>query len=56
MKKLKIVFNDNSQIVYTIKDRVDHMQYFNRHSKHRMKSAVLQQYPLKNNEPINLLK
>lgn len=55
MKKLKIVFNDNSQIIYTLKNRVDHMQYFNRHSKHQMKNAVLQKYPLKDNQPVLLI-
>lgn len=57
MKKIFIVFNDKSKITYTIKrDSVDHMKYFNRHSKSSMKSAILQIYPKKNNQPIDLLK
>lgn len=55
MKKLKIVFDDNSKIVYTMKDSVPYLPYFERHLKQSMKSAVLTQYPLKNNKPINLL-
>jgi len=56
MKKLKIVFKDNSQVIYTMNNEVDWVPYFHRHSRSNMKSAVLQQYPKKNFEPIDLLK
>lgn len=57
MKKLFIVFNDKSKVTYTIRrNYVDPMKYFNRYSKSSMKSAILQIYPKKNNEPIDLLK
>ena len=55
MKRLKIVFKDNSSIVYTIKDCIDYQKYFEKHSKGSMRSAILQQYPLKNNEPVVLV-
>lgn len=55
MKKLKIIFRDGSEIVYTLKNKVDHIPYLNRHSRHLMKSAVLQQYPAKENKPISLI-
>ncbi len=55
MKKLKIVFKDKSKIIYTIKDYVPWEPYFERHSKLDMESAVLQQYPLKNNKPVVLI-
>lgn len=56
MKKLFLVFKDGSKVTYTMKkDNIDHNKYFNRHSKNAMKSAVLQKYPKKDNEPINLL-
>ena len=55
MKKLKIVFKDGSQITYTIRDTVTWEPYFLRRSKLNMKSAVLQKYPLKNNEPVILV-
>lgn len=56
MKKLTIKFNDGSQVKYEMKNDVDHMVYFRRHSIVNMESAILQQYPKKNNEPIDLLK
>ena len=57
MKKLTIIFYDNSKVTYTIKrNGIDHMQYFYRHAKSSMKSAILQAYPKKDNEPIDLLK
>lgn len=57
MKKLSIVFNDGSKVTYTIRrNYVDPMDYFNRHSRQSMKSAILQVYPKKDNVPIDLLK
>lgn len=57
IKKLSIVFNDGSKVTYTIRrSYVDHMDYFHRHSRQSMKSAILQVYPKKDNAPINLLK
>lgn len=57
MKKLFIVFDDNSKITYTIKDSTSWVPYWTRHQdmKKYMKSAILQQYPKKDNEPIDLL-
>lgn len=55
MRKLTIIFKDNSQVKYTIKDSVAWEPYFERHSKSSMKSAILQQYPKKNNKPIVLI-
>ena len=55
MRKLKIVFTDNSQVIYTIKNSVSWEPYFHRHSRSGMKSAILQQYPKKNYEPVDLL-
>lgn len=57
LKKLFIVFDDNSKITYTIRDSVSWVPYWDRHKymKNHMKSAILQQYPKKNFEPINLL-
>jgi hypothetical protein len=55
MKKLKIVCKDKSQITYTMRDFMDHMLYFNRHSIHSIESAILHKYPLKHNEPIKLV-
>ncbi len=55
MKKLKIVFKDKSQITYTMKDNVPWEPYFERHFKSNMESAVLQHYPIKNNEPVVLV-
>ncbi|MDF2985773.1 MAG: hypothetical protein K0R50_1283 [Eubacterium sp.] len=55
MKKLKIVFKDKSRITYTIKDWVPWEPYFANHSKADIASAVLQQYPIKNHEPIVLV-
>ena len=58
MRKLFIVFDDNSKITYTIKDSVSWVPYWDRHKrqKHHMKSAILQQYPKKNYKPIDLIK
>lgn len=55
MKKLIIEFKDNTKITYTMKNSVAWEPYFNRHLKFNMKSAVLQQYPKKDNQPIILL-
>lgn len=55
MKKLKIVFYDGSSVTYTMKNSVDYMAYFGRHSQCGMKSAVLQKYPKKDNKPIYLV-
>lgn len=56
MKKLVIKFTDGSQVRYEMKNDVDHMVYFRRHSIVDMECAILQQYPKKNNEPIDMLK
>lgn len=56
MKKLTIKFQDGSQVKYEMKNDVDHMAYFRRHSIVDMESAILQRYPNKNNEPIDMLK
>ncbi len=57
MKKLFIVFNDNSKITYTFKNRstANPIDYFKRHSKSSMKSAILQIYPKKDNLPIDFI-
>jgi len=57
IKKLFIIFNDDSKVTYTIRrNYVNPMDYFNRRSKSFMKSAILQVYPKKDNTPIDLLK
>lgn len=58
MKKLFIVFKDKSKVTYTFKSKsqADPIEYFKRHAKSSMKSAILQQYPIKDNHPIDLLK
>lgn len=57
IKKLFIVFNDGSKVTYKIRrNYVNPMDYFNRHQRTLMKSAILQIYPKKDNEPIDLLK
>ena len=56
MKNLTIKFKDGSQVKYEMRNTGDHINYFNRHSKSSMESAILQQYPKKNHEPIDLLK
>ncbi|MBE1304532.1 amino acid transporter [Clostridium botulinum] len=56
MKKLIITCKDGSKVTYTMKDFVDHMKYFKRHLGSRMATAILQQYPKKDNEPIDILK
>lgn len=55
MRKLKIIFKDGSKITYTIKDWVDWGPYFSRHQASSIKSAVFQQYPLKDNKPVILI-
>ena len=55
MKKLTIVFTDKSKVVYDLKNSDDHFMYFRKHAIYRIKSAVLQQYPKKDNEPIILV-
>lgn len=55
MKKLTIKFNDGSQVKYTMKNYIDHFVYFRRHAISSMESAILQQYPKKDNEPIDML-
>ncbi len=52
MKKLIIVFTDKSKVVYTIKDFVRWEPYFERHSKSSIESAIVQQYPKKNFDPM----
>lgn len=54
MIKLFIVFKDKCKITYTIKHG-GWEPYFNRHSKSSIKSAILQKYPKKDNEPIILI-
>lgn len=49
MKKLIITCKDGSKVTYTMKD-------FKRHLGSRMATAILQQYPKKDNEPIDILK
>ena len=56
MKRLTIKFNDGSMTRYTMKDNTDPLIYFRRHSIRNMKSAILQQYPKKDNAPIDMLK
>lgn len=56
MKKLTIKFQDGSQVKYEMKNNVDHIAYFKRHSIGMMESAILQQYPKKDDEPIDMLK
>ncbi|AKC63198.1 Uncharacterised protein [Clostridium sporogenes] len=56
MKKLIITCKDGSKVTYTMKDFVDHMKYFKRHLGNRIATATLQQYPKKDNEPIDILK
>lgn len=55
-QKLKRNFKDGSQVKYTMTNNVDHIEKFKRHSIGMMESAILQQYPKKNNEPIDMLK
>lgn len=55
MKKLTIVYADGSSVVYSMKDCVDHEQYFERHERSSIASAILQRYPKKHNKPIDLL-
>ena len=43
MKKLTIKFQVGSQVKYEMKNEVDHMVYFRRHSIVDMESAILQQ-------------
>lgn len=56
MKKLTIKFKDGSQVKYEMRNNVDHIAYFKRHSIIAMESAILQQYPKKDNEAIDMLK
>lgn len=56
MRKLTITFNDGSKVKYTIKDFVAWEPYYNRHAKSSIKSAILQQYPKKDNKPLVLVK
>ncbi|OSA69868.1 amino acid transporter [Clostridium botulinum] len=56
MKKLIITFRDKSKVTYTMKNFVDHMKYFKRHLGSGIVTAILQQYPKKDNEPIDVLK
>ena len=56
MKRLTIKFKDGSQVKYTMKNNVDHIEKFKRHSIGMMDSAMLQQYPKKDNESIDMLK
>lgn len=56
MKRLTRKFKDGSQVKYTMKNNVDHIEKFKRHSIGMMESAMLQQYPKKDNESIDMLK
>lgn len=56
MKKLFLKFKDGSKVTYTMKDSCSHLPYFNRHLGSGMVSAILQYYPKKNNQPLDLLK
>ena len=56
MKRLTIKFKDGSQVKYTMKNNVDHIEKFKRHSIGMMESAMLQQYPKKDNESTDMLK
>lgn len=55
MKKLFIVCRDGSKVTYTMKNSVDYEPYLKRHLGSRVLSAVLQQYPKKDNKPIVLI-
>lgn len=52
MKKLTIIFKDDSKIVYTMKNSISWSTYFAQHSLRNIKSATLQQYPKKDNEQV----
>ena len=56
MKKLEIIFKDKSKVTYTINRKgIDWRKYFCKHNKALIKSAILQEYPKKDNEPIVLI-
>lgn len=55
MRKLTIIFKDKSKVVYTIRNKIAWLPYLQRHSSFRIESAILQQYPKKDNEPIILV-
>jgi len=55
MRKLTIIFKDKSRVIYTIKNKVAWLPYFQRHSQQRIESAIMQQYPKKDNEPLILV-
>lgn len=56
MKKLTMIYKDGSKFIAKMKNETDHMKYFNQRISHRIKSAILQVYPVKDNRPIDLLK
>ncbi len=55
MKKLIIVCKYGSKVIYTMKNFVDHEPYLKRHLGSGIVSAILQQYPKKDNEPMILI-
>ena len=55
MRKLTIIFKDKSRVIYTIKNKVAWLPYFQRHSQQRIESSIMQQYPKKDNEPLILV-
>lgn len=54
MFKLFIIFKDKCKVTYIIR-RGSWVPYFNRHAPSSIKSAILQKYPKKDNEPIILI-
>lgn len=53
MKKLFVIYEDDSKTTYTMKDCVDEMKYVNRHiNSFNVKSIIFQKYPKKKFEPV----
>lgn len=53
MKKLFVTYGDGGRLIYTMQNKIDHMEYVNRHRfDWDVESIILQQYPKKDNEPI----
>lgn len=55
MKKLTIICKDKSKVIYTMKNSIDYKPYLTRHLGSSIESAILQQYPKKDNEPVVLI-
>lgn len=53
MKKLRIVYQDNSSVTYRIPDKIDENEYFDKNNP-VIKGVTLQKYPLKANKLIYL--